>query len=389
MRNRLMICLGLIYRKVPRTYRPYLKMVFLWLEVRLKSILYLKKIYRGKRIEFIDYEIANLETHELLGPGKNEVLIESYCSAVSPGTETAVLLGLPGARRAFPYTPGYSVSGIIAEKGSKVTGLDIGDRVAGRLHHMDKGVMKCDEIFRVPDSVSFEDASMIELGIITFQGIRKAQVKPGDRVAIVGQGLIGQICNLMAKMLGAVEVIAVANSRSREKTALQSGGADLFISAGEKDNIDKIQADVVIEAVGQPQAIGTAIRCAKDEGRVVLLGSARGLGREVNWLELAQKRNIVVVGAHISALPIKDASANRWTYRQEGELFLKLLQEKRLKIENTITWRAKPEDCNRVYEILAKGGGTHVGIIFHWNDNELESTRQGATEYTKEKHSGG
>lgn len=356
------------YKYVPFALRPYIKKIFIWSNIRLKAMIFFRKIYRGKRIEFIDFEIANLEKHEILGPGKKEVLIESYCSAVSPGTEAAVLCGLPGARRSFPYVPGYSVAGKIIKKGSNVTDLQVGDRVAGRLHHMDKGILKSEEIFRVPDDVSFEEASMIELGIITLQGMRKAHVKPGDRVAIVGQGIIGQVCNKLAKLLGAVEVVAIANSRSREKTALDAGGADVYISTSvEKDKIEQIQADVVIEAVGLPQAISTAIQCARTGGRVVLLGSSRGLGRDVNWLKLAQKRDIVLVGAHISAMPTKDCSTGQWTYRQEGELFMELLKEKRLSVKDLITWRANPEDCNRVYEVLAKGGGKHVGIIFQWN----------------------
>jgi threonine dehydrogenase-like Zn-dependent dehydrogenase len=228
-----------------------------------------------------------------------------------------------------------------------------------------------DGLFKVPDSVSLEEASFIELGIITLQGIRKARIRPGDRVAVVGQGLIGQLCNKLAKVLGAVEVIAVASSRSREKTALSNNGADRYISLKEQaENIQTIRADIVIEAVGSPNAIITASKCARDGGRVILLGSSRGLGRDVNWLELFQLRNISVIGAHISAIPDKDASIGRWTYRQEGELFFDLLSSGRLRVSDLITWRAKPEECNKVYEILAEGGREHVGIIFCWKQDE-------------------
>ncbi|MCS6897903.1 MAG: zinc-binding alcohol dehydrogenase, partial [Nitrospira sp.] len=296
---------------------------------------------------------------------------ESECSLISPGTERAVLCGLPGARRSFPYVPGYSTAGKVIKKGALVEGIEIGDRVAGRIKHASHETVMASRLFKVPPGVSAEEASFIELGIIVLQGIRKAAITPGERVAVVGQGLIGQLANRMARLLTPALLVAVAPSRNRERLAMLPGGVDRYLSLMEDPAcVHALGADVVIEAVGTPQANVTAMHCAREGGRVILLGSSRGLTRDLDLWNVAQKKNLSVIGAHISDMPEKDASPQRWTYEQEGRLFLELIQTGRLQVADLITWRAKPEECNAVYEVLAEGGRDHVGITFNWADGK-------------------
>ncbi|MBI4524217.1 MAG: zinc-binding alcohol dehydrogenase [Deltaproteobacteria bacterium] len=321
-------------------------------------------------MEFLCFEIANLEDFEFLGPKQGEVLIETFCSLVSPGTERAILCGLPGMRHHFPHTPGYSAAGVVANVGKGVKVLKIGDRVAGMIHHASHETVLPERLFKVPDGVSYEEASFLMLGFVALQGIRKARIVPGDRVVIIGQGLIGQISSRLARLCGASKIIAVAATRNREKTALLAG-ADEFLSLSEEQHwLRDVRADVVIEAAGTPQAVAIACNCARENGRLSLIGSSRGLGREVDVWELMQKKKLTVVGAHSSTVPEKDASRSRWTYRQEGSLFLELLQTGRLTVSDLITWRARPDDCNRVYEVLGDGGHEHVGIIFNWREDK-------------------
>lgn len=324
-----------------------------------------RPLLTADRIEFLDFEIAHLERIELLGPGQREVAIRAASSCVSPGTESAVLCGLPGARRSFPYAPGYSSVGVVTHAGKK-SGYRVGDRVAGRMSHASAGVLTPASLFDVPPDVSDEDAAFIELGIICLQGVRKAQIRPGDRVAVVGQGLIGQLAARLARIAGASSIVAVASSRRRAETALRAGGVDEFVSLSDGiQAVQRLDADVVIEAVGSSSAISLAMQAARRGGRVILLGSSRDLGRDVDWAG-AQDRDLAVIGAHIGVLPRQDVSPTRWTYEQEGRLFLQLLATGRLSVSPLVTWRPLPQECNRVYETLAAGGGEHVGVVFDW-----------------------
>lgn len=359
--------LGTAYTRIPPRMRPVAKKTFVWSSLRAQAAAQRRPICRGRRVEFLDFETAHLEPFEFVGPGPGEVQIRALASCVSPGTERAVLCGLPGARRSFPYTPGYSTVGVVERVGRGTRGLKPGDIVAGRMPHASHGNLSPVSLFKVPDGVAPEAASFLELGIITLQGIRKARIRPGDRVAVVGQGLIGQLAARLAKVAGAGHVIAVAASRRRSATALTPGGADEFIALSDgPDAMAGVAADIVIEAVGSARAITLAMSAARNGGTVVLLGSSRDLGRNLDWRRIAQDRNLTLVGAHISVLPARDASSGLWTYNQEGRLFLDLLAAGRCDVSSLITWRPRPEECNAVYEVLAEGGREHVGIVFDW-----------------------
>jgi 2-desacetyl-2-hydroxyethyl bacteriochlorophyllide A dehydrogenase len=366
MPNWLVPILRTAYSLVPPSMRPLAKRVFVKLMLRVQALSSRRRVERGTRVNFLDFEIAHLEPVEFLGAGAGEAFVEAKASCVSPGTERAVLCGLPGSRRGFPYSPGYSTAGIVVRAG-RGSDLKPGDRVAGRMPHGSHGVLSRGSLFRIPDGVTNEDASFLELGIICLQGVRKAAIRPGERVAIVGQGLIGQLAARLARAAGAEQIVAVAASRRRMGTAL-GAGADRFVALSDgAAAIDGIEADVVIEAVGNAPAIGLAMRAARRGGRVALLGSSRDLGRGLDWWSMAQERGLTIIGAHIGALPERDSSATLWTYQQEGRLFLDLLARKEVNVADLVTWRPRPEECNKVYEVLASGGGEHVGIIFEWS----------------------
>ena len=356
-----------VFNLIPPDVQPQARRAYAYTDIRKQAMLSRRRVFQGKRVEFLDLEVAYLENYEFLGPGPGEVLVDTLSTLVSPGTERAVLCGLPGVPRGmFPFPPGYSAVGIVRQVGTGMERVAVGQRVAGRLSHASCGLMSSISLFPVPDGVSNEEACFIELGIITLQGIRRAHIAPGDRVAVVGQGLIGQLSNRLARTCGASWVAGVASSRSRAAGAVKGGHVDAFVALNEKPNLTQLQADIVIEAVGSPGAVMTAIECASDGGIVVLLGSSRGIGRNLDMYHAAQSRRITIVGAHIGALPAKDVSPGRFTYDEEGRLFLDLLRQRRLEVADLITWRARPDECNAVYEVLARGGDHHTGILFDW-----------------------
>ncbi len=359
--------LAALYKWIPPAARPFFKSVFLRAHIRLTGLLSWRRVRGGRRVTFLDFEIAYLEEFEYLSPAAGEVEVLSQHTTISPGTERAVLCGLPGARRAFPYAPGYSCAGTVRSVGRSVDGLRPGDPVAGRIRHCSADSVSADLLFAVPPGVDLESASFIELGIIALQGVRKAGIRPGDRVAVMGQGLIGQLANRLARAMGAGEVLALAPSTRRAEIALKAGGADRFIPMRTGEfSPSAIAADVVIEAVGTPEAIAIAVDCARDGGRTVLLGSSRGLSRNVNLATLVRARGVEVVGAHIGNLAAAEAAPGRHTYRQEGELFLEMLRSGRLTVADLVTWRPAPQECNAVYEAIAAGGAGHVAIVFDW-----------------------
>ena len=101
---------------------------------------------------------------------------------------------------------GYSCAGVVEAVGEGIADLRVGDRVAcagaGYANHAGVNVVPRNLVARIPDGVSFEEAAFATLGAIALQGVRRAEIGLGDRVAVLGLGLLGQITVQMLRAAG-------------------------------------------------------------------------------------------------------------------------------------------------------------------------------------------
>src|SRR3990172_3843576 len=337
------------------------------LKLPLAAVLERRSIVHARQIVWPVAEVADCDSGRILGPAAGEAMVKVAFTMMSPGTERAQLLGLTNPRINFPYSPGYSGSGEVVFVGRKVSGFKIGDRVAGRIKHASLGVVEAQGLFRIPPEVSLEPAALIELGIIVLQGIRKACIKPGESVLVLGQGLIGQLANRLCRIAGGAPIVAVATSRSRAARALGKGGADEFFTV-EELNCRGVNNgfDVVIEATGDGKVLPFANSLARAGGRVVLLGSPRSL-TSLNLGQGGCQPGLTLIGAHISGMPQRDRSHGQWTYRDEGQLFLDLLAQGRLSLDDLVTHRCVPSQAGEIYESLRVGDSGMITAIFDWS----------------------
>lgn len=127
----------------------------------------------------------------------------------------------------------------------------------------------------VPDLLAASDV----LGTGWF-GAVAADVKPGNTVAVVGDGAVGLLAVLSARELGAERIIAVSRHEARQKLALEFGATDIVTERGDdgaarvKDLTDGLGAHSVIEAVGTQESMMQAVRSARPGGHVGYLGVA-------------------------------------------------------------------------------------------------------------------
>jgi threonine dehydrogenase-like Zn-dependent dehydrogenase len=341
------------------------------IELPLTAVLERRPIVEAHRIVWPAAEVADFDRFRILGPATDEVLVEAAFTVMSPGTEKAQLLGLPGVlnyEQVLSFFPGYSGSGKVIAVGNKAAEFRVGDRVAGRIPHGSPGIVQRQCLFRVPDQVSLEQAAFIELGIIGLQGIRKARIRPGESALILGQGIIGQLADRLSRLAGAAPVVAVARSRAKAPEAMGEGGADRFLTVEElkREGVDG-GFDVVIEATGDPGVLPFASSLARAGGRVVGLGTPRGRGR----LSLGQDGclpGLSFIGAHISGMPQRDQSTGLWTYRDEGGLFIDLLAQGKLALDGLITQRRDPSQAGEIYESLLIGDSRIIGVVFDWGN---------------------
>jgi threonine dehydrogenase-like Zn-dependent dehydrogenase len=114
-------------------------------------------------------------------------------------------------------------------------------------------------------------------------GAVAADVRPGNTVAVVGDGAVGLLAVLAARQLGAERIIAMSRHESRQKLALEFGATDLVTERGDegvatvKELTGGLGAHSVIEAVGTQESMLQAVRSARPGGHVGFVGVAHGV----------------------------------------------------------------------------------------------------------------
>ena len=298
-------------------------------------------------------------------------------TVISTGTERAYYLRLPNAQIKLPFRPGYTGAGIVTRVGSGDTGFVTGDLVAVRgVGHVSVATVPTSAVFRVPSGVAPEDAALVELGVIAGQGVRRAAIEDGDQVCVVGAGIIGSLAQRLALAGGAGEIATVARTRHREGVA-RSGGATRFLVTGTDDEaIAALAAPVVIEAAGDPAAVGLALAAAGDRGRIVLLGSQRGVTRDVDVMAV-RRRRLTIVGAHVATLDVEAERTGEDTRRREAGAFLSALSSGAVTVSDLVDVVADPREAGAFYRDLGVGRPM-LGARFDWTllgDNAVSPAR--------------
>ena len=105
---------------------------------------------------------------------------------------------------------GYSGAGVVIDKHSSVSDLDIGERVAyggEGTGHGEAILVGRNLVAKVPDNVPFEHACFTTLGSIAINAIRIANISLGEKVAVIGLGLVGQLISQLARLQGAIVIV--------------------------------------------------------------------------------------------------------------------------------------------------------------------------------------
>jgi L-iditol 2-dehydrogenase len=235
-------------------------------------------------------------------PGPGDVIIKvSRCGIC--GTDLSMTRGGTwdfGANVQF----GHEYAGEIIEVGRDVAGFGVGDRIAvlpsvacGQCHScrtLENNVL-CQsmpgtamhgfaELAKVPVSVatklpsvlSMADGALIEPLAISLYGVKLAQIKPGDRVLVLGGGTVALYAIYWARRLGAGRIVAMSRSARRKDLCLEMG-ADAFIAYGDNEIGEAIEAlggspQLVIEAVGAEGMLTKAVMHVAPFGKIVSLG---------------------------------------------------------------------------------------------------------------------
>lgn len=132
------------------------------------------------------------------------------------------------------------------------------------------------DTLRLPDSVSFEEGALVEPVACVVKSLKRANIKKGDTIVVIGLGVMGQIHIMLAKEFGAERVIGVDMVSFRLKKALQAG-ADYVIDVSQKNIYEEIKkitdglmAQEVIVGPGNVNLITDSLKLVSRGGTLLI-----------------------------------------------------------------------------------------------------------------------
>ncbi|MEO0191671.1 MAG: bi-domain-containing oxidoreductase [candidate division WOR-3 bacterium] len=330
------------------------------------------------------------EPAPVVSPGM--ILVRSRFSALSPGTEGERLrlggnpvalarsrpdlvrmllnfakrrgiseaIKLATERLSEPYPLGYSLSGQVIEVGEGVLGFNEGDRVScsGAEFAFHAEIVSVPELMsaRVPEGVGDLAAAFGTLGAIAFWATKRAGVSAGERVLVIGLGILGNLAAQIARASGA-NVFGLERNPFRLRKALELG-----IKAS--DSEPPGDYDVVIVAAADPEgSLGeVAGRSARPGGRVLFLGPWK---KPIPYWDFYSKE-ITILSSRSYGPGRYDPTyellgldypeeLSRWTIKRCLEAFLGFLERKTVEVEPLVTHRFPIERGPEAYSLLLSG----------------------------------
>jgi D-xylulose reductase len=300
----------------------------------------------------------------------DEIVVRTFYSGVSPGTERVILTDQHPYSNIFPCVPGYQSIGAVEELGEGVSHLNAGDRVLVRSSrlpdglsglwggHLSRLVTRAAAAVRVPEGLDPKEGALFILPCVGLHGANMVGVKAGDLVVVVGQGLIGQMVSQVCRLKGAFVVASDLNDFRVDLSSKHS--ADVAVNPRTVDiesvvrNFKPDGADVVFEAIGSTQLVDQCVSLLRPKGRLCLTGYHPGS---------LSFRFSVACGKEISIHLHQDIGA--------GDIELaavRLLLKGHLRLGPLITHTFKSGDAVDAYELLLTEAGNALGIVIDWGD---------------------
>lgn len=164
-------------------------------------------------------------------------------------------------------------------------------------------------LLELPDTVSDIQGALLEPAAVALHAVKRAEIRTGDNVCVVGTGGIGLLAGQWAKLQGAGRVVIKGRNEAKRSLAERCGLEYLTNTTGE-------QFDRVIEAVGSEAALSESIQLTAPGGRLVLMGNPDGprtLFQDTYWRIL--RKQITLTGTWNSSY---GNSENDWVETLEG-----------------------------------------------------------------------
>jgi predicted dehydrogenase/threonine dehydrogenase-like Zn-dependent dehydrogenase len=380
------------------------------------------------------YKTGKMEVVDVPLPAcrNNGILIQNTASLISVGTEKRLidvakksLLGKAKARpdlvkqvlnkmkkegfkstldKVFtklevPVPLGYSCAGRVLMTGTDVKTVAVNDRVAcagaGFANHSEFNFIPRNLFVKVPDGVSDEEAAYTTVGSIALQGVRQLNPTMGEKIVVIGSGLIGLITVQLLKANGC-DVLAVDIDQMKLNLA-EKLGADSTCLSGDIDAAAEDFSDgngvdgVIITASSKSkQVVSDAGEICRMRGRVIMVGfTPIDIPRDIYYQRELEFKLSMSYGPGRYDPGYEELGIDypfpfvRWTEQRNMQTFVNLVAQRKIALEPLTTHRFSFENVLDAYQLISgKAKERYLGVILNYKDEydtpprsiELKST---------------
>ena len=332
---------------------------------------------RSRHVLFPAPGVVEVADEDVSAPGPGEVRCRAEVSLISTGTEGACLRGEfdPGTNWAdwvrYPFQPGYSMAAVVTDVGDCVVQLAPGDRVASWAPHAEVFRWRADQVYPVPAGVTPESAAFAVLGSTTQLAVRRAAPALGERVGVIGCGLLGQLIVQYCALAGARAVVAI-DAPGRRLDAAAAHGATHVVPLAAADASGAVaeatggrMLDVVFDATGHPAVLSAAVGLVRRLGRVVLVGDTPTPSRQALGPGVVANA-VAILGIHALTRPEASTDFHPWSAGEIAALFFEYVAAGRMRVDDLVTSVRSPLDAPAVYDALLADRASEIGVVFDW-----------------------
>ena len=291
---------------------------------------------------------------------------------------------------------GYSTAGTVIASMDTNNSFMPGDRVAcagqDYASHAEVVCIPQNLVAKIPDNVSFEEASFTTLGAIAMQGVRQADPKLGETIAVIGLGLLGQLtCQLLkangCKVMGidiADNLIDLAKKTGTDD-AINRSSPDLINILNNFTNGRGFDSVIITAATPSNDPIELSAEITRAKGKVVAVGAVKlDVPRDPHFYRKElDLRLSCSYGPGRYDVSYEENGHDypyayvRWTEQRNMEAFLQLLSQNKLNVRSLITHNFEISEAEKAYQIvMGELQVPHIGILLNYPENKNKFTSQ-------------
>lgn len=287
-----------------------------------------------------------------LGPlSEGQVRVRALFSGISRGTERLVSSGAiaksewqrmrgPNQEGEFPFPVkyGYCATGVVEEGPAQLLG-----RTVFCLHpHQEVFDVPVDQVAVIPDAIPARRATLTANMETALNAVWDSGAGPGDRIVVVGAGVVGLLVASLAARLPGTQVTSVDVNEARRPVAEALGAAFALPDAAPHD------ADVVFHASASSPGLNTAIRCAGQEGTIVEMSWYGDRPVTVDLGDAFHSGRLKLISSQVGQ--ISPSRRPRWDYPRRRVAAVGLLADAALDqlVSEEIAFEKAPEELPEV-----------------------------------------